>query len=286
MAERKVRNELPVAAFARRGAQGRRGRGEAGDAVNRPQPFGQMQARLATAERQLSREIAIETERLNRQHRVGRAVEVERRVVRGEEGFVPPTGGAPAGARRRRSPRHRRPGPHPRRDGRTEPTAARCRPPAPRAPARLCQTSSPAGRRTSGTRRYSVAVWVSGTGSQACGKEIDHRRAAEGERVDADNPFELRGGAIEINKNSRRPPAGNQRLRLDACQVDKQKLLGKGEILGQQPEAGEAAGGPGEQCLIRRKADRLDRFGRQRRPAPDRPVHPQGDTDAWPQSSS
>ena len=51
-------------------------------------------------------------------------------------------------------------------------------------------------------------------------------------------------------------------LRVHPGEVEEQELLRKGEVFGEQAEAGEAAGGPGQQCLVRAEAGRA----RSRRP--------------------
>ena len=109
--------------------------------------------------------------------------------------------------------------------------------------------------------RYSVAVWDSAIGSQRLRKQVDDRHAAQNQRIIADRALQFRNAAVQIDKNLHPVAAGYQRLGLQTAEIQEQELLREGEVFRQQPEAGEAAGRPGEQRLIRREPDRLDRAG-------------------------
>ena len=166
-----MRHQPPEPALAQRRAQRRARRRQAGKLGHARQRLDQPQRRAAAAERQSDRQIAVEAQRVDRQHRAARGVGVELRVVRSDIHLG-------AGQRRRRAAV---------RDGRSRPRR-RCR--DRRASAggtaatagtavrqRLAhpldlQTSIAVGRLASGTMRYSMSVWVSRIGSQRCGNRL------------------------------------------------------------------------------------------------------------------
>ena len=75
----------------------------------------------------------------------------------------------------------------------------------------------------------------------------------------ADGAFQFGQRAVQVDEDLQPVASGHHGLGVDAREVEEQELLGKGEILGEQPKAGEATCRPGQQGLVRREADRLDR---------------------------
>ena len=262
VAQRQVRHQAPEAGLAQRWAQGGRGgsdrvqRGDSGGALD------QAQTRMAAAERQVGGQVAIDALRVDRQHRLGRLVRVEVGIVRCEEhlGARHARGGR-AAWQMVEATRHvgfriplRQPVERPPRAERAvrqrlahpldTPDFRRARPP--------CISDDPVFDILV-AERHRLAALV---------KQIDQRRAAEGERRLADGAFQFGQRAIQIDEDLQPVAGGHQRLGVDPGDVEEQELLREGEVLGEQAEAGKSARRPGQQCLVRGEADRLDRAGR------------------------
>ena len=92
-------------------------------------------------------------------------------------------------------------------------------------------------------------------------KQVDQRRAAERQRLLADGALQFRQRAVQVDEDLQPVAGGHQGLGVHPRDVEEQELLRKGEVFGEQAEAGEAACRPGQQRLVGREADRLDRAG-------------------------
>ena len=235
---------------------------------NRGDAFHQAQGRAAAAERQVGGQVAVQAQRVHRQHGIGGLVRVELRVVRGDEhlgaGYAR-RGGAPG--RRDRSRRACRDRDRIRSAGRMAATGGRSRRAAFRGPGRMLPDLG--GARTAGVRHHAVfRVGVGQADRLAAQREqVDQRRAAQRQALRADRALQFRRGAVEIDEDFQRIAAGDQGLVVDPGEVQEQELVGEGEVFGQQAEAGEAAGGPGQQGLVGGKAGRFDAGRGDDRPA-------------------
>ena len=91
-------------------------------------------------------------------------------------------------------------------------------------------------------------------------KQVHRRRAPQRQRVVGQRALQFRQRTVQIDKDFHPISPGCEGFSLHSGEIQEQELLREGEIFGQQAKAREAAGGPGEQRLLRPKADRADRI--------------------------
>src|SRR5271166_921372 len=236
-----MRNQMPEPARAQRGAQRRGRRRQAGKARDRGEAFDEAEFRAPATERQSRRQIAVETERVDRQDGPGRDPGVEAGVVGGEINLT-------AGQLRYRiAPNGMVKAP-----GRLAIRIAAGqtieRPPWSGAAVRAGfahPLDLPDLHCCRAARIGYDAVLGLGMGERnrlaTLREEVDDRRAAEGQRIRADGSLEFRQRAVEIGEDLQATSAGEQGLGLYLCEVDEQKFLGKGKIFAEKAEARKAA---------------------------------------------
>ena len=110
-------------------------------------------------------------------------------------------------------------------------------------------------------------------------EEVDDGRAAEGEAVRLNGPFEIRHRTIEVDEDVHAVAGRHERLGVEPAEVDELELLARGEILAEQAKARERPGRPGEQRLFGRESDGLQGVRRQDHRMGIRLIVGQGDRD-------
>ena len=91
--------------------------------------------------------------------------------------------------------------------------------------------------------------------------------------------FEIRHRAIEIDEDVHPVAGRDERLGVEPADVDELELLASGEILAEQPKAGERPRRPREQRFLGREADRLQGVRRQDHRMRVRKIVGKGDRD-------
>ena len=155
--------------------------------------------------------------------------------------------------------------------GRTAARAASCRPAASRAPVQPARSPSHAGRRASGTMRYSVSVWLSWIGSQRCGNRltIGVQPSASASRPRPCAPVRAGRG-----RDRRRSRAGCRRdssvLPSSRVKSTNRNFSGKAKYSVSSRNPAKLRAGQGSSASSGREAGRLDRVRRQESPVRDR----------------
>src|SRR5882757_3020704 len=231
MSEREMRDQPPESALLQGHAQRRCRGGQAGETGDGSGSFHQPKHRPAAAERQRGRQIAVATQRVDREDAVALAIRIEAGIVWQQEDFGAAHAASSLAAGGAIEPAYR--------PFRSLAGVATRQPmerlPRPELATRKAFAYPFDGPDLQARRAAHVGLdtildtrVIERNRLAALLEEIDDGRAPEGEAACLDGPFEFRHRAVEIDEDVHTVAGRDERLGVEPAEIDEQELLARG----------------------------------------------------------